>query len=294
MSGMVINTNIASINSQRMLTQTNNNLKTSMERLSSGLRVNSAKDDAAGLAIGNKMTSQIRGMTVAIRNANDGISMAQTAEAAMGSITETIQRMRDLAVQSSNTGSVNAADQAKLQTEFEQLQSEISRIITNTEFNGKKILNGGLSGMVFQVGANTTSDNRISITVNNLASATSTGLGSILMTSVVIGGSAGTSAGVTPKTASAIGAVIDGLDKALTTIDTFRSTLGAMQNRFTTTISNLQSSIENQSAARSRIMDADFAAETAALSRNQILQQAGTAMLAQANQSKQSVLQLLQ
>ncbi len=294
MSGMVINTNIASINSQRMLTQTNNNLKTSMERLSSGLRVNSAKDDAAGLAIGNKMTSQIRGMTVAIRNANDGISMAQTAEAAMGSITETIQRMRDLAVQSSNTGSVNAADQAKLQTEFEQLQSEISRIITNTEFNGKKILNGGLSGMVFQVGANTTSDNRISITVNNLASATSTGLGSILMSSVVIGGSAGTSAGVTPKTAVSIGLVIDGLDKALTTIDTFRSTLGAMQNRFTTTISNLQSSIENQSAARSRIMDADFAAETAALSRNQILQQAGTAMLAQANQSKQSVLQLLQ
>jgi flagellin len=294
MSGMVINTNIASINSQRMLTQTNNNLKTSMERLSSGLRVNSAKDDAAGLAIGNKMTSQIRGMTVAIRNANDGISMAQTAEAAMGSITETIQRMRDLAVQSSNTGSVNAADQAKLQTEFEQLQSEISRIITNTEFNGKKILNGGLSGMVFQVGANTTSDNRISITVNNLASATSTGLGSILMSSVVIGGSAGTSAGVTPKTAVSIGLVIDGLDKALTTIDTFRSTLGAMQNRFTTTISNLQSSIENQSAARSRIMDADSAAETAALSRNQILQQAGTAMLAQANQSKQSVLQLLQ
>ncbi|HBA66273.1 MAG TPA: flagellin FliC [Methylococcaceae bacterium] len=291
---MVINTNIASINSQRMLTQTNNNLKTSMERLSSGLRVNSAKDDAAGLAIGNKMTSQIRGMTVAIRNANDGISMAQTAEAAMGSITETIQRMRDLAVQSSNTGAVNAADQAKLQTEFDQLQQEISRIITNTEFNGKKILNGGLSGMVFQVGANTASDNRISITVNNLASATSTGLGSILLSSVRIGGSAGTSAGATPLTAVSIGLVIDGLDKALTTIDTFRSTLGAMQNRFTTTISNLQSSIENQSAARSRIMDADFAAETAALSRNQILQQAGTAMLAQANQSKQSVLQLLQ
>ncbi len=294
MSGMVINTNIASINSQRMLTQTNDKLKTSMERLSSGLRVNSAKDDAAGLAIGNKMTSQIRGMTVAIRNANDGISMAQTAEAAMGSITETLQRMRDLAVQSSNTGAVNAADQAKLQTEFDQLQQEIGRIITNTEFNGKKILNGGLSGMVFQVGANTASDNRISITVNNLASATTTGLGSILLSTVVIGGSAGTSAGTIPLTAVSIGLVIDGLDKALTTIDTFRSTLGAMQNRFTTTISNLQSSIENQSAARSRIMDADFAAETAALSRNQILQQAGTAMLAQANQSKQSVLQLLQ
>jgi flagellin len=178
---MVINTNIGSLNSQRMLNSTNNSLKTSMERLSSGLRVNSAKDDAAGLAIGNKMTSQIRGMTVAIRNANDGISMAQTAEAAMGSITETLQRMRDLAVQSSNTGAVNAADQSKLQTEFEQLQKEIGRIITNTEFNGKKILNGGLSGQVFQVGANTTSDNRISLTVNNLSAAASTGLGSILL-----------------------------------------------------------------------------------------------------------------
>ncbi|WP_404359937.1 flagellin [Methylotuvimicrobium sp. KM1] len=290
---MVINTNIGSLNSQRMLNSTNNSLRTSMERLSSGLRVNSAKDDAAGLAIGNKMTSQVRGMTVAIRNANDGISMAQTAEAAMGSITETLQRMRDLAVQSSNTGAVNAADQAKLQTEFEQLQSEIGRIITNTEFNGKKILNGGLSGQVFQVGANTTSDNRISLTVNNLSAAASTGLGSILMTSVVIGGSAGTSAGATAITASNVGAVIDGLDRALSRIDTFRSTLGAMQNRFTTTISNLQSSIENQSAARSRIMDADFAAETAALSRNQILQQAGVAMLSQANQAPQTVLSLL-
>ncbi|HBA66279.1 MAG TPA: flagellin FliC [Methylococcaceae bacterium] len=290
---MVINTNIGSLNSQRMLNSTNNSLRTSMERLSSGLRVNSAKDDAAGLAIGNKMTSQIRGMTVAIRNANDGISMAQTAEAAMGSITETLQRMRDLAVQSSNTGAVNAADQAKLQTEFEQLQKEIGRIITNTEFNGKKILNGGLSGQVFQVGANTTSDNRISLTVNNLSAAASTGLGSILLSAVVIGGSAGTSAGATAVTATSVGAVIDGLDRALSRIDTFRSTLGAMQNRFTTTISNLQSSIENQSAARSRIMDADFAAETAALSRNQILQQAGVAMLSQANQAPQTVLSLL-
>ncbi len=290
---MVINTNIGSLNSQRMLNSTNNSLRTSMERLSSGLRVNSAKDDAAGLAIGNKMNSQIRGMTVAIRNANDGISMAQTAEAAMGSITETLQRMRDLAVQSSNTGAVNAGDQAKLQTEFEQLQSEIGRIITNTEFNGKKILNGGLSGQVFQVGANTAADNRISLTVNNLSATASTGLGSILLSTVVIGGSAGTSAGATAITAGSVGAVIDGLDRALSRIDTFRSTLGAMQNRFTTTISNLQSSIENQSAARSRIMDADFAAETAALSRNQILQQAGVAMLSQANQAPQTVLSLL-
>lgn len=291
---MVITTNVASLNSQRQLTKTNSSLQTAMERLSSGFRVNSAKDDAAGLAISNKMTSQIRGMTVAVRNANDGISMAQTAEAAMGSITDTIQRMRDLAVQASNTGAINAEDQAKLQTEFKQLQDEIGRIISNTEFNGKKVLNGGLSGQVFQVGANTASDNQISITVNNLSAAGSTGLGSMLASAVMIGGSAGTTASATAITNSAIGAVIDTLDKAIRTVDTFRSKLGAMQNRFSTTINNLQSAIENQSAARSRIMDADFAVETSNLSRSQILQQAGTAMLAQANQSSQSVLGLLQ
>ncbi|MDD2759810.1 MAG: flagellin [Methylomonas sp.] len=290
---MVINTNVASLNSQRMLTGTSSSLATSMERLSSGFRVNSAKDDAAGLSIADKMTSQIRGMTVAMRNANDGISMAQTAEAAMGNITETIQRMRDLAVQASNTGAVNAADQAKLQTEFKQLQDEIGRIVTNTEFNGKKILNGGLSGQMFQVGANTASDNQISITVNNLSVATSTGLGSMLASTVVIGGSAGTSAGAAVITNTSVGAVVDMLDTAISTIDTFRAKLGAVQNRFTTTIGNLQSSIENQSAARSRIMDADFAVETSNLSRGQILQQAGTAMLAQANQSTQGVLSLL-
>lgn len=291
---MVITTNVASMNSQRMLSRTNSSLQTAMERLSSGLRVNSAKDDAAGLAIGDKMTAQIRGMTVAIRNANDGISMAQTAEAAMGSITETVQRMRDLAVQSSNTGAVNAEDQAKLQTEFKQLQDEIGRIIKNTEFNGKKVLNGGLSGQVFQVGANTATDNQISITVNNLSTAGANGLGSMLASAMKIGGSAGTSAGAVALTNSAIGLVIDTLDKAIRTVDTFRSKLGAMQNRFSTTINNLQSAVENQSAARSRIMDTDFAVETSNLSRSQILQQAGTAMLAQANQSSQSVLNLLQ
>lgn len=141
-SGMVINTNISSINTQRQLTKTNLELSTSMERLSSGLRVNSAKDDAAGLAIANRMTSQIRGMTVATRNANDGVSMAQTAEAAMGVMTETMQRMRDLAVQASNTGAVTGEDKEKLQLEFQQLNDELQRVITNTEFNGKKIING--------------------------------------------------------------------------------------------------------------------------------------------------------
>lgn len=262
-----------------------------MERLSSGLRVNSAKDDAAGLAISDKMTSQIRGMTVAVRNANDGISMSQTAEAAMGSITDTLQRMRDLAVQSSNTASVNAEDQGKLQTEFHELQSEIGRIITNTEFNGKKILNGSLKNATFQVGANTATDNQITVSVENLKTASY--IGSMLTSATVKIGSVGASAGAAAFTNASIGSVVDLIDNAIKKIDTFRSTLGAAQNRFSTTIANLQSSIENQTAARSRIMDTDFAVETSNLSRTQILSQAGTAMLAQANQSQQNVLSLL-
>jgi flagellin len=276
---MVINTNIASINSQRRLNETNNNLSTSMERLSSGLRVNSAKDDAAGLAISNRMTSQIRGMTVATRNASDGISLAQTAESAMGELTNTLQRMRDLSVQSANDGAVTGGDREKLQAEFKQLNDELSRIVTSTEFNGKKIINGSLStGLAIQVGANTASDNRITISIANL----STTLAAV--TGATIGSVA---------TASGARTAIDQIDAAIKSIDTSRAKLGAIQNRFTTTISNLQSSIENQSAARSRITDTDFAAETANLSRSQILQQAGTAMLAQANQSGQSVLSLL-
>lgn len=280
---MVINTNVSSLNAQRMLSNTNSSLSVSMERLSSGLRVNSAKDDAAGLAISDRMSSQIRGMTVAMRNANDGISMAQTAEASMGSITETMQRMRDLAIQSANFGAVSSGDREKLQTEFKQLGDEISRIIQNTEFNGKKVLNGALSGANFQVGANTASDNQISVTISNLALAS--GITSLFSTAAVSIGSLATSTGVR--------AAVDAIDTAIRKVDTFRSTLGAVQNRFSTTISNLQSSIENQSAARSRIMDADFAVETSNMSRSQILQQAGTAMLAQANQSQQNVLSLL-
>jgi flagellin len=276
---MVINTNMGSINSQRQLTSTSNSLTTSMERLSSGLRINSAKDDAAGLAISNKMTSQIRGMTVAVRNANDGISLAQTAESAMGTMTETMQRMRDLAVQSSNDAAVTGSDREKLQTEFKQLNDELTRIISNTEFNGKKIIAGSLaSGAAIQVGANTTSDNQITVTISNM--------------SAVIASVTGVSIGSAATVSGAL-AAIDALDAAIKAIDTSRASLGAIQNRFTTTISNLQSSIENQSAARSRITDTDFAQETASLSRNQILQQAGTAMLAQANQSGQSVLSLL-
>ncbi|MCK5831385.1 MAG: flagellin FliC [Methylococcales bacterium] len=276
---MVINTNVASINSQRQLMKSSSALSTSMERLSSGLRVNSAKDDAAGLAIANRMNSQIRGMGVAVRNANDGISLAQTAESGMGELTNTLQRMRDLGVQAANTGAVSDSDRDKLQTEFKQLNEELSRIVVNSEFNGKKILNGDLSGGVnFQIGANTSAHNQIAVSIENLA----TTLSAVTVASIGSGASAGI-----------ILSAIDKIDAAIEGIDTARATLGAIQNRFTTTISNLQSSIENQAAAKSRIMDTDFAQETAALSRNQILQQAGTAMLGQANQGGQSVLGLL-
>jgi flagellin len=280
---MQINTNLGALNVQGTLSKTSMSLSTSMERLSSGLRVNSAKDDAAGLAIGSKMTSQIRGMTVATRNANDGISMAQNAESAMGNITDTMQRMRDLAVQSANRAAVSTADAEKLNTEFKQLKSEIVRIISNTEFNGKKILAGSMSGANFQIGANTATDNQISITIGNMSTLAG-GIGSMLDPTKSIGSMA---------TSTNVRSAIDLIDKAISKVNNFRATLGAVQNRFATTIANLNSSIENQSAARSRIMDTDFASETASLSRSQILQQAGTAMLAQANQSGQGVLSLL-
>ncbi|MCX7089669.1 MAG: flagellin [Methylococcales bacterium] len=280
----VINTNVSALNSQRQLGASAGSLATSMERLSSGLRVNSAKDDAAGLAIGNRMTSQIRGQTVAVRNANDGISMAQTTESAMGNMTDMMQRMRDLAVQSANTGAVGSGDRAKMQDEFSQLGLELKRTIDNTSFNGKKVLAGDLSAQNFQVGFSTAADNQISINVANMT--TASGVGSLFgATAVSIGASA---------SPSAVLKAVNALDIAIKTIDSSRSKLGAVQNRFTATISNLQSSIENNSAAKSRIMDADFATETANLSRNQILQQAGTAMLSQANQSSQGVLKLLQ
>lgn len=281
---MVINTNVASLNSQRLLGKTNMSLATSMERLSSGLRINSAKDDAAGLAISDKMTSQIRGMTVAVRNANDGISMAQTAESGMGNITDTLQRMRDLAVQAANRAAVGSEDRQKLQTEFKQLGQEIKRIIQNTEFNGKKILNGSLAGANFQIGANTATDNQVSVTVSNLA---------VINSLSVLFGDANAKSIGSAATSARVRSAISAIDGAIKKIDNFRATLGAIQNRFTTAVANLQSSIENQSAARSRIIDTDFAIETSNLSRTQILQQAGTAMLAQANQSGQSVLSLL-
>lgn len=281
---LVINTNIASLQSQNYLSQTQMQLQTAMQRLSSGLQINSAADNPSGLAIADRMSSQIRGMTVAEQNANDGISMVQTADGAMSSLTNTLQTMRDLAVQASNSGATGSSDRAKLATEFTQLSQELHRIIKNTEFNGKRILNGSLSGANFQIGANTATDNQISVTINNLSAAS--GIGSIAA------GNAGISIGSNAGSAM-VRTAINTIDTAISKIDVFRSVLGAVQNRFTTTISNLQSAISNQSASRSRIQDANFASETSNLSRSQILQQAGTAMLAQANQANSSVLSLL-
>lgn len=282
----VVNTNMMSINTQRHLYKTDLMQKTAMERLSSGLRVNSAKDDAAGMSIAERMSSQVRGMTVAVRNANDGLSMAQTAEGAITELQGMMQRMRDLTVQSMNATNTQS-DRTDLNTEFQQLKQEIGRIIGNTEFNGKKILNTSGTSYEFQVGANTANNNRIKVSLANLSTAGANGIGSAMTADMHISTAAGASAII--KGNSVIG-VIDG---AINKLNNLRGRLGAAQNRFNATISNLQSSIENQTAARSRILDADFAAETANLSRAQILAQAGTAMLAQANQAPQNVLGLL-
>ncbi len=273
----IINTNIPSLNAQRNLASSQGALSTALQRLSSGLRVNSAKDDAAGLAIATRMNAQARGMTVAIRNANDGISLAQTAEGALGQIKDHLLRMRDLAIQSANATN-SSSDRAALEAEFDQLQQEIDRIGTQTTFNGLKILDSDAGTQVFQVGANAGE------TVSVATTAISGGAVS----------SATASATTTVTTASAASAAISTIDSAIDKVNTDRATYGAAQVRFEGVIGVLQISRENQTAAASRILDADFAAETAALTRAQILQQAGTAMLAQANAIPQNVLSLLQ
>jgi flagellin len=381
----VINTNIASLNAQRNLNMSQNSLNTSLQRLSSGLRINSAKDDAAGLAIANRFTAQINGMDQAGRNASDGISLSQTAEGALGEITNNLQRIRQLAVQSRNATN-SASDRAALNTEAQQLKQEIDRVASTTAFNGVKLLDGSFSAQAFQVGANVGE----TITISSLTNAGSSALGtssvaqvtgaaattfgaitagdltingvsvgaigantnaadraSAIMTAVnsyssqtgvyatilssspgqvvltnsgsvpatpnVVVGLAGTATaattGLTAATTTAVAstgfAALDissaaGADTAMTQMDaalqavnTGRATLGALQNRFSSVVANLQTASENLSASRSRIQDADFAAETANLTRSQILQQAGTAMLAQANSLPQTVLTLL-
>ena len=377
----VINTNVASLDAQRNLSANQNALNTSLQRLSSGMRINSAKDDAAGLAISNRFTAQINGMGQAGRNANDAISLSQTAEGALSEITNNLQRIRELAVQSGNATN-SASDRAALNTEAQQLKAEIDRVASTTAFNGVKLLDGSFTGAAFQVGANVGE----TITVANIVNAQSSQLGSSSVAQVtgaaittpgaltagqlvinnqdigaVAGGSnpanqasnlaaainswSGTtkvaativnsdqvvltetdggavaitsSLGAAPLLAAtgfAVGSTtattqtgfatldlssvagantaIAQMDAALNSVDTGRATLGALQNRFSSVVANLQTAAENLSASRSRIQDTDFAAETANLTRAQILQQAGTAMLAQANALPQSVLTLL-
>ena len=274
-----INTNVNSLNAQRNAGMNSSSLATSMQRLSSGLRVNSAKDDAAGLAIATRMDAQYRGMNVAIRNANDGISLAQTAEGGLSTLTDMVQRMRELAVQATN-GTNTSSDLAALNQEYTQLSTEVQRTVSSVQFNGQSLLDSS-AGFDFQVGAN--SGQTITVASSSL-SVTGTSLSAVY--------SAAASA-LDTGSPSANGAKIDALDQALTAINSSRANLGAVQSRFTNTINFLQSSAENQAAAKGRIMDADFAAETSNLSRAQVLQQAGTAMIAQANQLPQGVLALL-
>jgi flagellin len=277
-----INTNITSMNAQRNLDASQSSLSISMQRLSSGLRVNSAKDDAAGLAIAERMNAQVRGMNVAIRNANDGISLAQTAEGALSKVGEALQRMRELALQGRNASN-SGSDKDSLNKEFTELKAEIARVIGGTTFNGKHIIGSEAASLTFQIGANVTSDDVLTVTTQNLA--TTTAISAITASTAVIDSTAGI---------TAIASVIGNIDAALDMVNNTRATFGATQSRFEAIIANLQVSVENQAAARSRIMDADYAAETANLSRAQILQQAGTAMVAQANQLPQQVLRLLQ
>jgi flagellin len=383
-----INTNVQSLNAQRNLAASQSSLSTSMQRLSSGLRINSAKDDAAGLAISERMSAQVRGLNVAARNANDGISLAQTAEGSLGKVGDMVQRIRELAVQSANATNT-ATDRASLQSEVAELTAEIQRVATQTSFNNTKLLDGSFTSQTFQVGANvgevipltslanvqlaslgqlqanntytqtlgaaaaTVFANAMSMSINgvtvssaggaisaaaavtnfqaafdaaklvNTNNATlNTGLANVTMTAGAItstdqnltlsaftnisGVTAGTTAGTVSTGATTTGIVglnisttegatkaITAMDTALSAINTARGTMGTIQSRFENAISNINVTSENLSAARGRIVDADFAKETSNLSRAQILQQAGTAMVAQANQLPQGVLSLL-
>lgn len=321
---MFINTNVSSLNAQRNLTKSSNSLDTSYQRLASGLRINSAKDDAAGLQISNRLTSQINGMDQGNRNANDGISMAQTAEGAMDQMTTMLQRVRTLAQQSAN-GSNSSTDRASMQAEVTQLGKEMNRIAKDTTFGGQKLLDGtiGSSGQVsFQVGADanqtigfklaTTSGggfNISGIAAGMTFKTTVTGAGissgvvnvsDVFLSGTntaatgVVGGAAGqTQSGISISTQANAQLVLGAVDQMIKAVDSKRAELGAVQNRLDSTISNQSNVSENLSAARSRIQDADFATETANMTKQNILQQAASSVLAQANQRPQSALSLL-
>jgi len=271
----VIQTNVASLEAQRNLYKSQSALQTTFNKLSSGLRINTAKDDAAGLAISESLKAQVKSLTINERNAGDAISMAQTAEGALGEISNIILRMRELAAQASN-GSLQSSDRSFIQTEFSNLQAETKRIMTSTKFNGKQLITSTVRSEQFQVGINNTSDDRIGISFGGIDLKTAMG------TSTSVSGSAGNAR-----------AALDSLDTALSRVSQARSRFGAMMNRFETTISNIQSVRLNLSAANSRIRDVDVADEAATQSKNQVLTQAGTSVLAQANQTPQGALSLL-
>lgn len=274
---LIVNTNISSLNAQRNLTNSQSQLNTSLQRLSSGLRINSAKDDASGLFVSQQMTRDIRGLNQASRNAADGISLGQTAEGALGEIANNLQRISEIAIQSANA---TAGDRTGLQAEVDQLTQEISRIVQTTEFNGTALLSA-TSTLTFQVGADGVASNQVSISTANLTGIS--GYASSLTATSTINVS----------TAGDASAAVASISSAIDSVNSSRSSFGALQNRFEAVISNLSSYTENLTAARSRIQDADFAAETANLTRAQILQQAGVSILAQANTLPQTALSLL-
>jgi flagellin len=275
---LFVNSNLPSLNAQRNLTRSQDDLNTSLQRLSSGLRVNSAKDDAAGLFVVGQLTRDIRGINQATRNAADGISLAQTAEGALGEIANNLQRIREIAIQSANA---TVGDRSGLQKEVDQLTQEISRIVQTTNFAGTTLLSGSTS-LTFHVGPSGAASDQVALTTVNM-----TGLAGYAANLTATGT-------IDVDDAANASAAISALGSSIDTVNQTRATYGAVQNRFEAVISNLQNYSENLSAARSRIQDADFAAETAKLTRAQILQQAGTSILAQANQLPQNALTLLQ
>ncbi|WP_305888127.1 flagellin N-terminal helical domain-containing protein [Pectobacterium aroidearum] len=285
----VINTNIMSLTTQNNLNKSQSALGTAIERLSSGLRINSAKDDAAGQAIANRMTAQIKGMTQAARNANDGISLTQTAEGNLNEINNNLQRIRELATQAANDPN-GKTDRDSIVKEMTQRINEVNRVAQSASFNGTKLLDGSASaGIIIQVGANTGSTETITIDSTALIDATTGGSMSDVAAKITSLGAVATGSSAN----SAAQDLITSLDTALSAVETARSNLGAIQNRFSSTITNLNNSINNLSSARSRIEDADYATEVSNMSRSQILQQAGTSVLSQANQVPQTVMSLL-
>ena len=273
---ITLQTNVASLSAQRHLSRTQDALSQNIGRLSSGLRINRAADDAAGLAIGSKLTAHVRGLAQAQRNANDAVSMIQTAEGGLNEITGLLTRMRELAVQAATEGTLGATERGYLDDEFQSLEAEIDRIVAVTDYNGQALIDGSLSaGADFQVGIFNTADDRISVSIG-AADAATLGIDTLDLT-----------------TAANAQTALSSLDTAIQTVSGVRGDLGAAQNRIDVTISNLGSMRENLSAANSRIMDVDVAEETAAMTRNQILMQAGVAVLAQANQLPSVALSLL-